>query len=561
MKKAILTLLLMIAAMTSATAYDFEVDGIYYNINSTKATVTYKSIGYYSGEITIPETVTYHEVTYPVTCLGHLAFASCHELTNVIIPNSVTQIESQVFQFSEKLQNIIIPDSVTRIGLLAFQGCKGLTSINIPKKVSMQHYYPLFSGCANLTTITVDSDNPYFDSRDNCNAIIETATNTLLEGCKNTTIPGTVTSISDNAFERCTGLTNIIIPNSVTTIGSRAFYNCTGLKSINFPESVTSIGAEAFASCYELADLTFPKSLKNISSGAFNYCLSLSNLTIPKTLTTMGTNPFGDCSGIESIMVEDGNPNYDSRDDCNAIIETATNTLISSCENTIIPITVTTIGEEAFLAYPLSSVTIPNTVTTIGKRAFMMSELSTVDFPNSVTTIDDGAFSYCTNLYYLKIGDFVTYIGDEAFVECEWVKNIVIPASVTHVGQYAFVIRSLKSVICNATTPPTSGYDYPFSYDNYEDAILYVPEESIPAYQEDFYWGAFANIRASGDYTPGDTDGDGVLTISDVTMLINYLATDNDGGIILDAADVNGDGVVNISDVTALINLLIGNQP
>ncbi|MBR6648096.1 MAG: leucine-rich repeat domain-containing protein, partial [Bacteroidaceae bacterium] len=139
--------------------------------------------------------------------------------------------------------------------------------------------------------ITVSKDNPVYDSRDNCNALIETATNTIIRGCENTVIPNSVTTIGKGAFRRCSALTNVTIPNSVTSIGDYAFYFCDALTGITIPNSVTCIGEAAFSNC----------------------------------------------SALTSITVSKDNPVYDSRDNCNAIIETATNTIILGCKNTVVP--------------------------------------------------------------------------------------------------------------------------------------------------------------------------------------------------------------------------------
>ena len=184
-------MLLAILLPALATAHDFEVDGICYNINGNEAAVTSKGDYYdmyfvgYLGSVVIPPTVTYNGTTYPVTSIDEIAFYCCEGLTSVDIPSSITKIANFAF-----------------------------------------------GNCPVLTSIVVESGNPRFDSRNNCNAIIETASNTLIVGCKNTTIPNSVTSIGDRAFADCTGLTSIVIPNSVTKIDYEAFYECNGLMDV-----------------------------------------------------------------------------------------------------------------------------------------------------------------------------------------------------------------------------------------------------------------------------------------------------------------------------------------
>lgn len=201
-------LLLVFLLPATAIAHDFEVDGIYYNIlNDNEVEVTYRGSNYYSfdeysGDVSIPSTVTYDGITYSVTSIGSYAFYGCYSLASITIPNTVTSIGELAFNWCSSLSSIDIPSSVTSIGKRAF------------------------SNCAALTSITVASNNQTYDSRENCNAVIETATNTLVVGSSNTVIPNSVTSIGDCAFFECRGLTSITIPNSVISIENNAFYFC-----------------------------------------------------------------------------------------------------------------------------------------------------------------------------------------------------------------------------------------------------------------------------------------------------------------------------------------------
>lgn len=192
----------------------------------------------------------------------------------VKIKDGTTTILSGLFLYCTGLTSIFIPNTVTNIGDNAFSPCSGLSSVSIPSSVT-NIGRSAFGECTGLTSISVDKDNLYYDSRDNCNALIQTSNSRLLVGCVNTIIPKTVTQIYDAAFQGCTGLSSVTIPEGVTIIGPSAFSGCTGLTSITIPSSVRNI---------------------NFSS-------------------------FSGCSALASIIVDAGNKYYDSRDNCNAIIK------------------------------------------------------------------------------------------------------------------------------------------------------------------------------------------------------------------------------------------------
>ncbi len=324
---------------------------------------------------------------------------ACSGLTSINIPEGVTVLNDKVFAECSNLSDITIPASVTSINYSAFSGCSSLKNVIFEKNSQLNTIgNNAFYGCSNMTSVA---------------------------------IPEGVTAIGDYAFYFCSSLTNINLPDNITTIGKRAFYKCGSLASINIPASITSIGSSAFQGCDDLTDVhipdidawcqmafgnyysnpmrcadniwlngqkittvtvpegvtslnyTFcgfrdltqvklPESLTCIGLGTFDGCRGLTRVTIPASVTEIGADAFSGCTGLISLRVDEKNAVYDSRNNCNAIIETASNTLISGCKVTEIPASVTGIGPYAFCEHKnLTSIIIPASVTSIGDQAFV----------------------------------------------------------------------------------------------------------------------------------------------------------------------------------------------
>ena len=635
---------------------------------------------------------------------------------NTTIPNTVVAIDQIAFKGCD-MTSMTIPNSVTSIGDFCFFECKSLSSITIPYSVRSIGSM-IFYKCNSLTTINVESGNTVYDSRNNCNAIIESNSNTLIAGCKNSTIPNTVTSLGRNALRGCESLTSIIIPNSVksiearafegcigltevhsliempfaidtdvfqydsnnetkftsatlyvpvgtkakyqatngwknftnvveeggstptpdnitfadaevkkicvqnwdtnhdgylskteaaavtdlgevfrgnrdiqsfdelqyftrlTTIGEHAFHDCRGLTSITLPNSVTTIGFGAFWYCESLTSLVIPGSVETINQSAIFVCRSLTSITIPKSVTSIGIQNLNYCNNLTTVKVESGNTVYDSRNNCNAIIETKTNTLIAGCKGTTIPSTVTAIGRIAFQGSDLTTITIPNSVTSIGASCFLAcKKLTTITIPSSVTTLGGTLFYGCEVLSTIKvesgnmvydsrdncnaiiekktntlvagckntiIPSTVTSIGANAFRSCYGLTSITIPNSVKSIEEGAFQdCTGLKEVHSLIEKPFAIGMDV-FQYDDngetkFTSSILYVPAGTKSKYQTTDGWKNFTNIVESGGETP---------VVDNITF-----ADANFKTICVANWDTNGDGELSKDEAAAVKNL------
>ena len=330
-----------------------------------------------------------------------------------------------------------------------------------------------------------------------------------------------VTIIGNNAFQYCSSLTSITIPNSVTSIEICAFYKCTGLTSVTIPNSVTSIGYYAFQYCSGLRSISIGNSVTSIGGSAFEGCGVLTSITVGNSLVNIVGGVFAGCSSLTSIHVAEGNNKYDSRDGCNAIIETESNILILGCKNTVIPNSVTSIGSAFSGCTGLTSVTIPNSVTSIGASAFNdctgltsvtipnsvtsigssafrnCRGLTSVTIPNSVTSIGEYAFEGCSVLNGITIGNTVTSIGNSAFQGCSELKNVFISSSVTSIGNNAFFGCDNLLIVNSEILEPFNCGNV-FTSNTLRNGTLYVPAGTKDLYARFDGWREFLRIEEVG---------------------------------------------------------------
>ena len=313
-----------------------------------------------------------------LTSIADSAFMGCTNLQEVMMPQAITRIGGHAFDGCGRLMFAEIPEMVTTIGDYAYQECTSVTSLFIPfETTSISN--SAFRGCSNLEYINVSEQNTIYDSRNECNALIETSSNTLVLGCKNTVIPNTVVTIGTWAFYECDFEQVLQIPSSIKVIEQSAFNSASGIGQVSFPEGLEEIKDWAFNWC-DFESLTLPSTLKNLGYGSFGHN-NIQSVTIPASVTLIGYEPFMNNHNLETIVVESGNTVYSSPDNCNAIIDNFTLSLRQGCNTTVIPDNVKSILWGAFEG---------------------MNGLTSIEIPESVTAISDYAFAYCPALIEVR---------------------------------------------------------------------------------------------------------------------------------------------------------------
>ena len=393
-------------------------------------------------------------------------------------------------------KNTFVKDAVLNyngsIGESAFYGCAELNKLSIGDDINAIGV-KAFSNCGSLDSISVASENPLLDSRDECNAIIKTASNTLLVGCNKTVIPEEVLAIEQYAFCGCTGLTSIVIPDSVRTIGISAFSYCTKLPEIAIPNSVLSLGRSAFEKCTSLTTIVLSDKLKELAKKTFYGCNKLASIEIPDDIVSIKDSVFTDCSSIASITIPKrvasignyvfrgctGLKNVDMEEDASEI------TLGSNNEKPL------------FVDCPLDSVFIGRNITypTNSERGYSPfyrnTSLRSIRITDIETEISTNEFYGCTGLKNVLLGDGITTIGDWAFSGCSSLDYFQFGKSVETIGVEAFSdCTAMTKLISSTDIPPVCG-ENALDDINKWDCTLLVPFGYVEAYQAAPQWKEF----------------------------------------------------------------------
>ena len=503
-----LTTVVVLLCSLTASAHDFEVDGIYYKItNSTDLTVavTYQGSSYssysneYSGAVTIPSTVTYNSKTYNVKSIGAYAFRDCSSLTTIAIPEGVTSIGEKAFYVCKNLTSITFPESVTSIGDYAFYACISLSSITLPKGITSIGNCA-FNSCSSLTDIHIESielwleiENVGYKFSPNYYLYIDDILLTEVE------IPSTITSIS-YAFYGCSSITSIIIPevSKLTSIGDYAFYGCNSLTSITIPEGVTSIGNYAFYNSKELKDITLPSNLISMGTNAFYGCTGLTKI-VSKIEEPWAITAFPSTVMKNAILVvpQGSKSKYETIDGWNDF-------LIYGDEETIYLKKHT---DNQGVLYKLEQDSVGFYYCVSGYDAEnLLSDVSIPEDIQGCAVRKIYAFNGAEKLCSVTLPTSLNYIGNNAFKDCSNLKRV-----------YSLLEKPI---------PISSSATFPWS-----NAVLIVPKGSRADYKCASYWKS-AMIFEEGDtvYEKIYTDAQGVkYTLNEKEDKYYYSVTGNSG--------------------------------
>ena len=520
MNRYIHFLLAVVMLAVPSVSKAFMVDGIEYIFFDDLTAAVSDCVD--NDTVRIPSHVTYEGKTYTVTCIRDFYNPYLHnyewcKTVHVSLPNTVKTIEDEAFKDALKLRSIELGDSIVTIGASAFEKCWVMDSIKIPDTVTSLGKRA-FATCWHLTHLDLSGTS--------------------------------INDIGEETFEACLNLETVDLPGTVSSIGRNAFAS-SALRHITLPNGLKSLEWGAFVDCDSLESVTLPESLTTINDLAFGECGRLKELFIPRSVNYIASGFISGCDSLMSLAVDPENPTYDSRSDCNAIILTSEDKLITGCPATVIPEGVSAIGDYAFMG-----INLPATFT----------------LPQTIQSIGDNAFRGNVNLVDIVIPNATQWIGEKAFLSCRSLTSLTLPYALSHIGYKAFSeCQNLRTVFAYPTEPIAID-DSMFETISYDNAVLHVPVGCAEKYRVANGWKRFMHIIDDIILPdPADVNGDGEVTIADANKVTEVIINggggghsripDGNGGFIeVDdtyLADVNGDGEVSIADLNLIIDRIL----
>jgi beta-lactamase regulating signal transducer with metallopeptidase domain len=364
--------------------------------------------------------------------IGYRAFYHCTLTNGLNLPEGIEEIADEAFAGCTGYSELVLPASLKKLGKDVFSEIKVDMTFSISAVMAMrgQNTKPTF------TSIKVNPANKYFDSREDCNALIRTKDNTLLLACDNSFIPQSVKAIGDGAFKGLKGNKEIVLPKGLEHVGDEAFANYVSVTPLSLPSTVKTIGTSAFAECRMAPELVIPGKVKEIGDHAFSYSGGIETISIGKGVRRIGIGAFQGQERVENVVVPDG-------------VETIGNICFSNCYNltsVILPSSLKEIGTGAFQGTGLKEIEIPSGVKVIESFTFQSYQLVKVSLPKTLKRIERSAFSGCAMLEPFQLPEGLEYIGDRAFSDCRRITEVFIPAGVKEIGNSPYNSRTITSI-------------------------------------------------------------------------------------------------------------------
>ncbi len=363
--------------------------------------------------------------------IGYRAFYHCTLTNGLNLPEGIEEIADEALAGCTGYSELVLPASLKKLGKDVFSEIKvDMTSISAVMAMRGQNTKPTF------TSIKVNPANKYFDSREDCNALIRTKDNTLLLACENSFIPQSVKAIGDGAFKGLKSNKEIVLPKGLEHIGNEAFANYVSVTPLSLPSTVKTIGSGAFHECKITPELVIPGKVKEIGDHAFSYSGGIETISIGKGVRRIGIGAFEGQERVENVVVPDG-------------VETIGNFCFSNCYNltsVILPSSLKEIGTGAFQGTALKEIEIPSGVKVIESYTFQSYQLVKVSLPKTLKRIKSYAFSGCAMLEPFQLPEGLEYIGDRAFADCRRITEVFIPAGVKEIGNSPYNSRTITSI-------------------------------------------------------------------------------------------------------------------